>query len=110
MEPLTLREARGAGESAQSNGCLLTDRRDGRGSAKAGEAPVPLAEPVVNRANGGSDARILIIDDTRAIHDDFRKVLTPSGASELEKTEAELFGEPAVALEQINFILDSAYQ
>ncbi len=37
--------------------------------------------------------RILIIDDNRAIHDDFRKILIPAGASkEIDDMEALMFG------------------
>ena len=39
--------------------------------------------------------RILIIDDNHAIHDDFRKILSPAtkSAAALDVTEAELFGK-----------------
>src|ERR1041385_6543582 len=62
------------------------------------------------RAEKENSSRILIVDDTRAIHEDFRKVLTRSESTALEKAEAELFGKPATAVERANFILDSAYQ
>ena len=49
--------------------------------------------------------RLLVIDDHRAIHDDFRKILSPdkTTASALSATEAELFGSPANAVRQIQF-------
>jgi two-component system, sensor histidine kinase and response regulator len=56
--------------------------------------------------------RILIIDDTRAIHDDFRKIL----AADIIKTAAldvaaeALFGRPTDAISQTQFEVDSAYQ
>ncbi len=56
--------------------------------------------------------RILIIDDNRAIHDDFRKILSPvnSALNELEVQEAALFGsDPSVILHH-QFTIDSAYQ
>ena len=39
--------------------------------------------------------RILIIDDNRAIHDDFRKIFSPDSiaAAALDKTATELFGK-----------------
>ena len=37
--------------------------------------------------------RILVIDDTPAIHDDFRKVLGAESAPALQEDEALLFGE-----------------
>jgi two-component system, sensor histidine kinase and response regulator len=54
--------------------------------------------------------RILVVDDNRGIHEDFRKILTgapsPSGLAEIE---AALFGvEPDVAVE--HYTIDSAYQ
>ncbi|RON30293.1 ATP-binding protein [Pseudomonas lini] len=57
-----------------------------------------------------SNRRILLIDDTPSIHEDFRKILTPTSAqhAELDEMEAALFGnevKPASAL----FELDSAY-
>jgi two-component system cell cycle sensor histidine kinase/response regulator CckA len=55
--------------------------------------------------------RVLVIDDTRAIHDDFKKILQserlPSG---LEEAESALFGEPDPLPPKTNFELDSAFQ
>jgi two-component system sensor histidine kinase/response regulator len=56
------------------------------------------------------NCRILIVDDNRGIHDDFRKILTgaPTAAG-LDEDEAALFGmEPATEGER--YIVDSAYQ
>jgi len=53
--------------------------------------------------------RILVIDDNRAIHEDFRKILAaqqPNGA--LESLEEELFGKPKAR--SASYELDSAYQ
>ncbi|KDN96937.1 putative bifunctional diguanylate cyclase/phosphodiesterase [Pseudomonas donghuensis] len=62
----------------------------------------PLSQP--------ANRRILIIDDTPAIHQDFRKILSPEpmGVDSLEDTTALLFGSPA--RQRLNFELDSAYQ
>jgi signal transduction histidine kinase len=52
--------------------------------------------------------RVLIVDDNRAIHDDFRKILQARPSTEVLDLETELFGAqppPAVAFE-----LSSAYQ
>jgi diguanylate cyclase (GGDEF)-like protein len=56
--------------------------------------------------------RILIVDDNRAIHEDFRKILsTPADEDNLQDLEASLFGEIAPARHTpIDFRLDSAYQ
>ncbi|UFS69887.1 ATP-binding protein [Geomonas sp. RF6] len=60
--------------------------------------------------NTEENRRILLIDDTPAIHEDFRKILLPPEAvSDLEEMEAALFG---VELQSspVRFTLDSAYQ
>jgi PAS domain S-box-containing protein len=56
--------------------------------------------------------RILIIDDNRAIHDDFRKILSPAtnAAAALDVTETELFGKSANTTLKIQYEIDSAYQ
>jgi len=54
---------------------------------------------------------VLIVDDSRAIHDDFRKILAnKSRSSAMNGTEANLFGEPTAATTPVSFELDSAYQ
>ena len=56
--------------------------------------------------------RILVVDDNRAIHDDFRKILSPGtvAAAALEVTEAQLFGRPAQGVQKTQYEIDSAYQ
>jgi predicted signal transduction protein with EAL and GGDEF domain/DNA-binding NarL/FixJ family response regulator len=55
--------------------------------------------------------RILIVDDNRSIHEDFRKILGRGNAErdELNALDAELFGTAAEAQDE-GFELDSAYQ
>jgi diguanylate cyclase (GGDEF)-like protein/PAS domain S-box-containing protein len=54
--------------------------------------------------------RILLADDTPAIHDDFRKILVSAApGAELDADEAFLFG-PSTATSTIRFDLDSAFQ
>jgi two-component system sensor histidine kinase/response regulator len=65
-------------------------------------------DPLKNR-------RILVIDDNRAIHDDFRKVLAPSASQSPGLAEAEmaLFGDTVVVATPFKlpvFEIDSAYQ
>ena len=57
-----------------------------------------------------TNRRILIVDDTPSIHDDFRKILCPETDDEqtLAGTEAALFGTPQT--DRLTFQLDSAYQ
>jgi PAS domain S-box-containing protein len=54
--------------------------------------------------------RILIIDDTRAIHNDFRKILMPIENTALDEATAALFGSPVAGRPHSNFVVDSAYQ
>ncbi|MDR8365936.1 ATP-binding protein [Pseudomonas sp. JL3] len=57
-----------------------------------------------------SNRRILLIDDTPSIHEDFRKILTPTSAQhvELDEMEAALFGREVKSASAL-FELDSAY-
>ncbi|RON16923.1 ATP-binding protein [Pseudomonas frederiksbergensis] len=57
-----------------------------------------------------SNRRILLIDDTPSIHEDFRKILTPTSAqhAELDEMETALFGSE-VKSTSLLFELDSAY-
>jgi CheY-like chemotaxis protein len=56
--------------------------------------------------------RILVIDDNRAVHDDFRKILLTASTfpHDLGTEEAALFGDPIVQFESPTFEIDSAYQ
>lgn len=57
--------------------------------------------------------RILVIDDNRSIHDDFRKILAPVNAADdaLEVAEAALFGSPVQAqTARQTFTIDTASQ
>jgi two-component system cell cycle sensor histidine kinase/response regulator CckA len=55
--------------------------------------------------------RILVIDDNRSIHDDFRKILSPkSDESAYGAMSAELFGDADEKPRFAGFEVDSAYQ
>ena len=56
--------------------------------------------------------RVLVIDDNKAIHDDFRKILSPDEPTRaaLDIRETELFGNLADEDHQPQFEIDSAYQ
>jgi CheY-like chemotaxis protein len=59
-----------------------------------------------------TNLRILVIDDNRAIHDSFRKILCPAQSENkaLEEAEAVLFGSTAAPPQRLPFEIDSAYQ
>jgi two-component system NtrC family sensor kinase len=55
--------------------------------------------------------RILIVDDNRAIHDDFRKILIPAdAASEIDEMEALMFGAGEATVRRPPYEIASAYQ
>ncbi|NWB27676.1 ATP-binding protein [Pseudomonas gingeri] len=58
-----------------------------------------------------SNRRILLVDDTPSIHDDFRKILMPARdeSPDLDLMEAALFGQEARTGGSQPFELDSAY-
>src|SRR5258708_2035581 len=66
----------------------------------------------MNAQNGMKNRRVLIVDDNRAIHDDFRKILTTGGggAKGLDEAEAALFSETTVKVRSARFELESAFQ
>ena len=66
----------------------------------------------MNPVNPDQNRRILIIDDNKAIHDDFRKILTRprSSPSNLAEAEAALFGDAIPKIELPEFEIDSAFQ
>lgn len=55
--------------------------------------------------------RVLVIDDNRSIHDDFRKILQPDGETQsLEEARASLFGGEPLLNALVRFELDYADQ
>ncbi len=68
--------------------------------------PVDRSDPAVK----APPARILIIDDTPAIHEDFRKILVGDENHPLDTTEAALFGEASSPTPRPHFLVDSAHQ
>ena len=56
-------------------------------------------------------ARILVVDDNLAIHEDFRKILVPTPTNTLvDDLEASLFGIGKAEAMESDFEMDSAYQ
>jgi FixJ family two-component response regulator len=66
----------------------------------------------MNNDDATKNYRILVIDDNRAIHEDFRKILCPSNvhATALAEAEAKLFDKPVTVRKSAVFEIDSAYQ
>ncbi|HEV7923850.1 MAG TPA: response regulator [Verrucomicrobiae bacterium] len=66
----------------------------------------------MNPEPADKNRRVLVIDDNRAIHDDFRKILSPddAAAAALHATEAALYGDSRANVAQTQFDVDSAYQ
>ena len=62
--------------------------------------------------NPDKNRRILVIDDNKSIHDDFRKILSPNepARTALSITETALFGKPLNEEQEPPFEIDSAYQ
>ena len=54
--------------------------------------------------------RLLMIDDNRAIHEDYRKILTGGDDTQVSAAEAALFGKPQPAVSRPTFDVDSAMQ
>ncbi|WP_224361162.1 hybrid sensor histidine kinase/response regulator [Hyalangium versicolor] len=63
-------------------------------------------------ASPSPNRRILVVDDNRTIHQDFRKILCPdrSRDSTLDMMEASLFGHSEQPEQTLNFEVDSAFQ
>ncbi len=62
--------------------------------------------------NQQKNRRVLVIDDNRAIHDDFRAILGNGLADNvpLDEAEAAIFSEAPVSSQQDKFEVDSAFQ
>src|SRR6266567_1742189 len=64
--------------------------------------------------NEEKNRRILVVDDNRTIHEDFRKILTTrADSASLDRAEAEILGASAPGSDTPEtevFDLDSAYQ
>ncbi len=74
--------------------------------AAAGQEPAPASG-----VHASVNARILVVDDTKAIHDDFRKILvTRENGSAMDAAEVALFGEAKEVSFGKKFDLDSAFQ
>ncbi|MBI3529236.1 MAG: PAS domain S-box protein [Betaproteobacteria bacterium] len=66
----------------------------------------------MNNLNADQHRRVLVIDDSRSIHDDFRKILSPGKTTRpaLDAVETALFEIPTNTDRQIQCEVDSAFQ
>jgi len=62
--------------------------------------------------NPDKNRRVLVIDDNKSIHNDFRKILSPDDPTRMALNVAEmtLFGNSVNEEQQTQFEIDSAYQ
>ncbi|HVV71506.1 MAG TPA: response regulator, partial [Verrucomicrobiae bacterium] len=73
-------------------------------------ASQPETAPFASAEVPPGDLRVLIIDDTPGIHEDFRKILAEEKPSALESTEQALFGDNVPEPLRHGFEVESAYQ
>ena len=66
----------------------------------------------MNNIIDNKNRRVLIIDDNRSIHDDFRKIFSPATrrAPDLDASEIAVFGHLEAEVPHAQFDLSSAYQ
>ena len=66
----------------------------------------------MNETNSFPEQRILVIDDNRAIHEDFRKIFGGGDTESLDAAEENLFGETSTPTlpSRPRYTIDSAYQ
>jgi PAS domain S-box-containing protein len=66
----------------------------------------------MNNMPADKNRRVLVIDDNRAIHDDFRKILSPATvtAAALDAVKTAVLGPSAETVPETQFEVDAAYQ
>jgi two-component system, NtrC family, sensor kinase len=70
----------------------------------------PASRSSAERDVDARSVRILIVDDSPPIHEDFRQILAGGDSSSIDSLEGFLFGSPAPAASGRSFELDSAFQ
>ena len=97
--------------AAKEMGGTLTVHTDGDGTGAAFTLDVPLEAEEIAGMSTPTNRRILLIDDTPSIHEDFRRILSGTGATaEIDAAEEALFGEVSEPADAACFDLDSAHQ
>ncbi len=90
--------------------CMLR-KQEGKPDELIYKVPAPGWSTAMMSSADRTNRRILIVDDTASIHEDFRKILAHADApgDSLSDAEAALFGTPVSASLE-HFFLDSAFQ
>ncbi|AZC32025.1 Sensory box/GGDEF family protein [Pseudomonas chlororaphis subsp. piscium] len=90
--------------------CMLR-KQEGKPDELIYKVPAPGWSTAMMASADRTNRRILIVDDTASIHEDFRKILayTDAPGDSLSDAEAALFGTP-VSTSLEHFFLDSAFQ
>jgi two-component system NtrC family sensor kinase len=103
----------GARHAAHPDSAAAASDRDGEA---AGGGDTGLAAPsgeyqgTVTSEVTSEVVRILIVDDSPSIHDDFREILASAGSHDIDPLERLIFGSAAPAPATRTFVIDSAYQ
>src|SRR5262245_34825584 len=99
------------GSSADRSRRGARDPAWGRPSRCRSRSPPERTEMTAQQPNPELNRRILIVDDNRAIHDDFQKILhSCDEPSELDDLEAMILGSEAPTEHHEPFVLESAFQ
>jgi len=105
-----------ARHASHLDGAVAASGRDGEGGegGEGGDAgpPAPAGEYQGSAASDVASevVRILIVDDSPSIHDDFREILTNAVSSEIDPLERLIFGSAVPVTAMRKFTIDSAYQ
>jgi signal transduction histidine kinase len=102
-----------ARHASHPDGALAASGRDGEARKGGGAGPTATVADDQGRAAPGVTSevvRILIVDDSPSIHDDFREILTNAASSEIDPLEHLIFGSAVPVTVMRTFVIDSAYQ
>jgi EAL domain-containing protein (putative c-di-GMP-specific phosphodiesterase class I)/CheY-like chemotaxis protein len=103
-----------AGSSSRLGGRFFATTTGSKGTGRPPQQrnALPMSSPSPRGNEVGTiNRRILVVDDNRAIHDDFTKILCreSQATTALDEVEAELFGERSLVVRE-EYEIDSAFQ
>lgn len=101
--------------ASHPDGAAAASGADGDGEAAGGHDAGQAAPAGEYHGSATSEVtsevvRILIVDDSPSIHDDFREILTSACSSDIDPLERLIFGSAAAVAVARTFVIDSAYQ